>query len=124
MYYIVYGIYVLYIYTPYIYKVHITSTHDIYMYIAHNTTYYTVHCTCYIKHMKDEYKHIIHYTYGLRAILLASSVMYFVYVCTIYFSRLALLVTNIAQRVILYNLQDLLRTGLSCLKMAQACNSN
>ena len=54
--------------------------------------------------------------YSLRAILLASSVMYLVHVCTIYFSRLAFLVTSIAQRVILYNLQDLLRAGLSCPK--------
>ena len=120
----VYGIHILYIYTPYIYIVHITSTHDIYMYTAHNTTYYTVHCTCYIKHMKDKYMLIIHYTYGLRAILLASSVMYFVNVCMFYFSRLAFLVTNIAHCVILYNLHDLLRTGLSCLKMAQTCSSN
>ena len=72
---IVYGIHVSYMYMPYIYIVHITSTYDIYMYTAHNTTYYTVHCTCYIKHMKDKYMHIMHYTYGLHAILLASSVM-------------------------------------------------
>ena len=94
------------------------------MYTAHNTTH-TVHCTYKINHVKDKYMHTIQCTMHIQPprYPAASSVMYFVYVCTIYFSRLAFLVTNIAQRVILYNLQDLLRTGLSCLKMAQACNT-
>ena len=89
------------------------------MYTVHNTTH-TVHCTYKIIHVKDKYMYTIQCTMYIQpARYPASSVMYFMY-----FSRLALLVTNIAQRVILYNLQDLLRTGLSFLKMAQACNSN
>ena len=99
------------------------------MYTVHNTTH-TVHCTYKINHVKDKYMHTIQCTMHIQPprYPAASSVMYFVYVCTIYFSRLAFLVTNNAQRVILYNcvihnLHDLLRTGLSCLKMAQACNT-
>ena len=95
------------------------------MYTVHNTTH-TVHCTYKINHVKDKYMHTIQCTMYIQPARYpaASSVMYFVYVCTIYFSRLVFLVTNNAQRVILYNLHDLLRTGLSCLKMAQTCNSN
>ena len=93
------------------------------MYTVHNTTH-TVHCTYKINHVKDKYMHTIQCTMHTMRYPAASSVMYFVYVCTIYFSRLAFLITNIAHRVILYNLHDLLITGLSCLKMAQTCSSN
>ena len=114
------------------------------MYTVHNTTH-TVHCTYKINHVKDKYMHTIQCTMHIQPprYPAASSVMYFVYVCTIYFSRLAFLVTNNvscykqcfllqtmflvtnnAHCVILYNLQDLLITGFSCLKMVQTCSSN
>ena len=65
------------------------------MYTVHNTTH-TVHCTYKINHVKDKYMHTIQCTMHIQPprYPAASSVMYFVYVCTIYFSRLAFLVTN------------------------------
>ena len=101
------------------------------MYTVHNTTH-TVHCRYKINHVKDKYMYTIQCTMYTQPVRYAASFISYVLCVCLYDLFLApgvscykhCVVTNIAHCVILYNLHDLLRTGLSCLKMAQACNSN
>ena len=109
----------------YVYIAHITSTHDIHMYTVHNTTH-TVHCTYKINHVKDKYMHTIQCTMHIQPprYPAASSVMYFVYVCTIYFSRLAFLVTNNVscyKQCFLLQTMFLVTNNVSCYKQCTLC---